>query len=114
VAAAATTALALLDGPEGDRRRALLGERILSLTTALVDRQLLRGPTPGPIVPILLGSESRALIAAERLRGRGFFVPAIRPPTVPAGSSRLRVTLSAAHEPADLARFVAALAESLS
>jgi 7-keto-8-aminopelargonate synthetase-like enzyme len=113
VAAAATAALALIDGPEGDSRRAALGDRIRSLTAALVDRQLVGGHTAGPIVPVVLGSEARALAAADRLRARGFFVPAIRPPTVPAGSSRLRVTLSAAHQPADLTRFVAALAESL-
>ena len=64
-------------------------------------------------VPIVLGSEARALAAADDLRARGFFVPAIRPPTVPAGSSRLRVTLSAVHEPADINDFAAALAESL-
>ena len=56
---------------------------------------------------------ARALAASARLLERGFLVPAIRPPTVPRGTSRLRVSLSAAHEPEDLERLAAALAESL-
>jgi 8-amino-7-oxononanoate synthase len=112
VAAAATAALALIAGPDGERRRALLGERIRALATPLVERQLIPAPPAGPILPVVLGSESRALAAADRLRARGFFVPAIRPPTVPSGSSRLRITLSAAHEPADVAGLAVALVES--
>jgi len=115
IAAAGTAALALVAGAEGDGRRARLGEHIRSLGAALVQRGLTRpgvGPV-GPILPVVVGSESRALEVAGGLRARGLFVPAIRPPTVPVGSSRLRVTLSAAHEPDDIARLVAALAESL-
>jgi len=54
-------------------------------------------PSQTPIQPVLLGSDKQALKAAERLREQGFFVPAIRPPTVPEGQSRLRITLSALH-----------------
>src|SRR5699024_7978042 len=50
-----------------------------------------------PIFPIVLGDERVALDASRRLRERGFFVRAIRPPTVPPGTSRLRVTLTAGH-----------------
>jgi 8-amino-7-oxononanoate synthase len=64
-------------------------------------------------VPVRLGSEVRALAVAEALAARGIFVPAIRPPTVAPGSSRLRITLSAAHEPGDVDRLAAALAELL-
>ena len=113
VAAAATAALALIAGPEGDRRRALLADRQRSLGEALARRALVAGPPAGPILPVVLGSEARALSAAAALRALGFFVPAIRPPTVPDGSSRLRVTLSAAHEPDDLTRFAAARSEVL-
>jgi 8-amino-7-oxononanoate synthase len=113
VAAAATAAIGLIAGPEGERRRRLLAERIESLTGDLARRGLVTSRGPGPIVPVVLGAEARALEVAAALRQRGFFVPAIRPPTVPAGSSRLRVTLSAAHEPADVQRFTAALAECL-
>lgn len=115
IAAAGTAALALVAGAEGDRRRARLGEHIRSLGAALAERGLARsaGAPVGPILPVVVGSESRALAVAAGLRARGLFVPAIRPPTVPVGSSRLRVTLSAAHEPEDVARLVAGLAECL-
>jgi 8-amino-7-oxononanoate synthase len=57
----------------------------------------LRPGHPSPIVPIVCGDESATLRAAAALLDRGMLVPAIRPPTVPAGTSRLRVTVSAAH-----------------
>jgi 8-amino-7-oxononanoate synthase len=50
-----------------------------------------------PIVPILIGSDAEAVELSSRLADRGIFVPAIRPPTVPTGASRLRISLSAAH-----------------
>ena len=50
-----------------------------------------------PILPVLLGSNERALAASRRLWELGFLVPAIRPPTVPGGTARLRVSLSALH-----------------
>jgi 8-amino-7-oxononanoate synthase len=111
VAAAATAVIGLLAGPEGERRRALLTERRLALADELIRSGLVRRPPAGPIIPIILGADARALAAAAGLRERGFFVPAIRPPTVPRGSSRLRVTVSAEHAPEDLTRFAAALAE---
>ncbi len=55
-------------------------------------------PGTSPIVPVILGGERRALAAAAELRCRGAFVPAIRPPTVPEGTARLRITVSALHE----------------
>lgn len=57
-----------------------------------------------PIVPVLLGSEQSALAASEELRRDGFLVTAIRPPTVPRGTARLRITFSAMHEDADVDR----------
>lgn len=54
---------------------------------------------PTPIIPVVLGDESRAIEAASALLDRGLWVPAIRPPSVPPSTSRLRVTLSAAHTP---------------
>ena len=66
-----------------------------------------------PIQPILLGGADAAVEASRRLLDRGYFIAAIRPPTVPAGSSRLRVALSAAHRDADLEGLVAALADSV-
>ena len=73
-----------------------------------VDR--LRPGHPSPIVPIVLGDEPRALAAAEWLLTQGLLVPAIRPPTVAPGTSRLRVTFSAAHRDDDVDRLIAALA----
>jgi 8-amino-7-oxononanoate synthase len=86
-AAAALAALRVLRSPEGDALRARLRGHV----------ERIRPGHPSPIVPVLLGSEERALAAAEALLELGLLVPAIRPPTVPPGTSRLRVALSAAH-----------------
>jgi len=66
-------------------------------------------PSQTAIQPILLGSDTQALDAAQKLREAGFFVPAIRPPTVPQGQSRLRVTLSAQHKQQDIQKLIDAL-----
>lgn len=85
--AAALAALRICQSVEGERLRARL--------RFLID--MLRPDHPSAIVPVLLGEDSAALSAAARLRERGIHVPAIRPPTVPKGTSRLRVAVSAAH-----------------
>jgi 8-amino-7-oxononanoate synthase len=87
VAAAAHAALEVLRSPEGDELRDHL--------RYLVD--LVRPGHPSPIVPVLLGDESRAVEVSDRLLAHGLLVPAIRPPTVAPGSCRLRIALSAAH-----------------
>jgi 8-amino-7-oxononanoate synthase len=66
-----------------------------------------------PIFPVVLGTEERALAASGALRARGFFVRAIRPPTVPRGTSRLRVALTAGHSEAQVDAFLGALEEVL-
>jgi 8-amino-7-oxononanoate synthase len=66
-----------------------------------------------PIFPVVLGDEATALEASRRLRARGYFVRAIRPPTVPPGTSRLRVSITAAHEEEQVDGFLEALAEVL-
>ncbi|MBU3059492.1 8-amino-7-oxononanoate synthase [Pseudomonas indica] len=66
--------------------------------------------SPTPIQPILIGDSERAMKLSALLKARGILVGAIRPPTVPAGSERLRVTLSAAHSEAQLERLLEALA----
>jgi 8-amino-7-oxononanoate synthase len=63
------------------------------------------------IHPLVMGSPRRAVQASRELAGRGFLVPAIRPPSVPDGTSRLRVSLSAAHSRDDVEQLVAALAQ---
>ncbi len=66
-------------------------------------------PSPSAIQPLLLGSADAALAAAQALERHGLLVTAIRPPTVPAGQARLRITLSAAHEEAHVDRLLGAL-----
>jgi 8-amino-7-oxononanoate synthase len=118
VAAAAHAALDLVAGPEGDRRRELLRARVASLAAQLgaLRQPDVHGPVPfpgSPILPFVLGTEARALAVSAGLAHRGVFVPAIRPPTVPVGSSRLRITVSSAHAETDLELLVTALREAL-
>ena len=68
-------------------------------------------PPESPIVPIVLGDARRTVKAAEALRERGFLVAAIRPPTVPEGTARLRLTFSAEHRNDDVDRLAAAINE---
>ncbi|WP_430317568.1 8-amino-7-oxononanoate synthase [Pseudomonas nitroreducens] len=68
--------------------------------------------SPTPIQPILIGGSAQAMALSAELRQRGILVGAIRPPTVPAGTARLRVTLSASHTEAQVDRLLVALAES--
>jgi len=98
-AAAALTALAVVRSAEGDRLRARL--------RAHVER--VRPGHPSPIIPVVIGDERATLAAAASLLDEGMLVPAIRPPTVPPGTSRLRVALSAAHSDAQVDRLAAAL-----
>ncbi|MBM4361635.1 MAG: aminotransferase class I/II-fold pyridoxal phosphate-dependent enzyme [Deltaproteobacteria bacterium] len=67
----------------------------------------------GPIFPLLLGTPERALAAAGALRSQGFLTQAIRPPTVPQGTARLRITLKATHDPRDVHRLGQHLARLL-
>lgn len=71
------------------------------------------GESATAIQPLRLGEPLRAVAAAQRLQERGFLVPAIRPPTVPEGTSRLRISLSAAHAPGDVDGLLEALRETL-
>ena len=98
-AAAASAALEICAGHEGDRRRARLRE-----LAALFDQV-----PPAAIHPVIIGKEEDTLRASEQLAQLGFHVPAIRPPTVPQGTSRLRISLSAAHDPEILRTLAAAL-----
>ncbi|HTO20005.1 MAG TPA: 8-amino-7-oxononanoate synthase [Pseudomonas sp.] len=66
--------------------------------------------SPTPIQPLLVGDSGRAMRLSARLRERGLLVGAIRPPTVPAGTARLRITLTAAHDEAQVDRLLDGLA----
>ncbi|MFO0950460.1 MAG: 8-amino-7-oxononanoate synthase [Isosphaeraceae bacterium] len=67
----------------------------------------------GPIVPLIVGEPERAVSLSARLLDRGLFAPAIRPPTVPAGTSRLRLSVTAAHAGADVDALIQAVRESV-
>ena len=99
--AAALAALRLLKGPEGQVRLSRLRSHV----------QRIAPGHQSPIVPVILGDEARALAASDTLLEQGLWVPAIRPPTVPPGTARLRVTLSAAHSHDDVERLACALVE---
>lgn len=94
---------------EAEDRRAHLREISLALRSALKAVGLPCGSGDTPIVPVILGSNECALRVAAELRSAGFAVKAIRPPTVPAGSSRLRLSLTAAISLADVHRLAQAL-----
>jgi 7-keto-8-aminopelargonate synthetase-like enzyme len=98
--AAALAAVEIVCSAEGDALRARLRAHV----------ELLAPGHRSPIVPIVLGSEAAALDAAAGLLEHGCLVPAIRPPTVPPGTARLRVTLSAAHTVEQVEHLAAALA----
>ena len=66
-----------------------------------------------PIQPVRIGPDATALAVSQRLRARGFWVAAIRPPTVPEGTARLRITLTAAHSGAQVDQLLDALAVAL-
>ncbi len=107
--AAAVTAAVTVVRAEPERRT-----RVRALSRNVRDRLIRMGLSlpegDSPIVPIVLGSESSALVAANALRDRGLLSLAVRPPTVPKGSSRLRVTLSCDHTDAEVDRLLDALA----
>jgi 8-amino-7-oxononanoate synthase len=91
--AAALAAVRVVRSPEGATLRSRLRANV----------ETLRPGHPSPIVPVVCGDEGRALEAAAALLEQGLLVPAIRPPTVPVGTSRLRIALSAGHTPAQVA-----------
>ena len=94
---------------EGDARRAHLQQLIAHLRTGLTDLPWRQLPSSTAIQPLLVGDNEAAVRLSERLLERGLWVPAIRPPTVPAGTARLRISLSAAHEITQLDALIAAL-----
>jgi 8-amino-7-oxononanoate synthase len=106
-------ACALLESIEliaqGDDRRAQLRALANQLRDGLAATRWQLLPSPTAIQPVIIGDNHEALRVAGALYARGLWVPAIRPPTVPKGSARLRVSLSAAHTAEHVATLVAAL-----
>lgn len=109
VARAAVELLARDDTPQ-----IRLRENVSLLRTRLAKAGVVPlGRADSPILPIVIGEDLRALETCRQLRARGYFVQAIRPPTVPEGSTRLRITLSAAHTPDEITRFAESLLDLL-
>ena len=108
VAAATRAALHVMQDEPWRREKVLGHVARFRAGASSLGLRLLESATP--IQPLVLGSEASAVAASEALRAQGFWIPAIRPPTVPAGSSRLRITFSAAHEASDVERLLEALA----
>ena len=106
-AVAAATRAAL----EVSQRDSWRRERVLAHARRVHGVLGLPGKSVSPIVPVILKDEARALAASRELEERGFLVSAIRPPTVPPGTARLRVTLSATHEESQVDALIAAIAE---
>jgi 8-amino-7-oxononanoate synthase len=140
-AAAAQAALEIVQGREGDELRLQLWDRVAQLRTGLAQLAGPRGfglsgevspsedsvspankpgshqtaaaaAAPSAILPLIIGPEAGAVSMAEQLQTLGFYVPAIRYPTVGRGQARLRLTLTAAHQPQEVAQLLDALSET--
>ncbi|MBM3856881.1 MAG: 8-amino-7-oxononanoate synthase [Verrucomicrobia bacterium] len=105
VAAAARTGLAIINSNEGEILNEQLWKNISLFQAAM--KQLPQAESA--ILPLFLGEEKNSLTAAEQLLERGFYVPAIRYPTVARGHARLRITISAAHTEHTIKSFVMSL-----
>jgi len=104
------TLLAAVDIIEyDDGKRQQLHRNIQHLKSSLALSRWLLAPSSTAIQPLMVGSNHAALQLSEYLLTLGILVPAIRPPTVPKGTARLRISLSAAHTEADIDRLVNAL-----
>ena len=109
-AAAARAGVAIIQSQEGETRRQRLWLLVEELKRALIGAGLPPSAVRAPIVPVVVGAESRAMALSGALREAGVFVPAIRFPTVARGAARLRFTVSAAHTAEDLIELRGALA----
>lgn len=108
VAAATRVGLQLLQ--EEAWRKQHLEQLLQRLRAGLATLNLPVLPSDTPIQPVILGDAGSAMDASDMLFRQGFYVPAIRPPTVPEGTSRLRITLSADHSEGDIDKLLEALA----
>ena len=89
--------LHLIEGEEGQARRAHLNQLIAIWHQEMKLQHWQASSSMTPIQPLVLGSNAAALSASKQLDEAGYWIPAIRPPTVPEGSARLRITFSANH-----------------
>ncbi len=113
-ALAAATRVAVSMARDDDERRAKLHHNIALFRASAEAQRLALMPSTTPIQPLLVGSSEEASSLSQQLEKSGYFVPAIRPPTVPGGAARLRITLSAAHSQAQIESLASVLATALS
>ncbi len=107
-AVTATAAIQIIQSAEGKMRR----ENLFSLIAELNSKfKIKNSKLPGAIIPLIIGDETKAVDAANKLREQNIFVPAIRFPTVARSAARLRITLTAAHSEVDISELAAALAQ---
>lgn len=111
LSAAARASLAILRSDEGDQRRARLHANAARVGAGLQACGFNVPEASGPIVPVIVGGASEALELQAALEARGLFAPAIRPPTVPPGTARLRLTVRADHSDAEIDALLAAMAD---
>lgn len=109
LAHALTAMLALVE--PADAARARLAGHVATLRAGCAAAGLRLLPSRTAIQPVLIGSDADAVAASLALREAGLWVPAIRPPTVPPGTARLRVSLSAAHTETDVAQLATQLSQ---
>lgn len=100
---------ALLRIQQADDLRQQLQQRIAQFRRGAAELPLSLGASETAIQPLLVGDNAQTVALAEQLRAAGLWVTAIRPPTVPPGGARLRITLSAAHQPEDIDRLLEGL-----
>ena len=109
IAHALLKSLEIIEGDEGNKRRTHLYRLIKIWQEEMVFDTWVKTSSCTPIQPIVLGSNANALEAAKQLDEVGYWIPAIRPPTVPVGSARLRITFSANHSVDDLQKLISTL-----
>ncbi|AUO65157.1 8-amino-7-oxononanoate synthase [Citrobacter freundii complex sp. CFNIH2] len=108
-AMALQASLSVIRSQEGDARREKLTALIQRFRSAINHADFRLAQSHSAIQPLIVGENARALQLADTLRRQGCWVTAIRPPTVPAGTARLRLTLTQAHEPEDIDRLLEVL-----
>jgi len=111
VCAAAAKAIDIIEQDQGLIKK--LRENTSAMAKGLKEAGFDTMGSETPIIPVKVGDNSRTMEASRRLLDTGVFVQGIRPPTVPEGTSRLRVTVSAAHTPEDINTALSALGEAL-
>ncbi|PTB85939.1 8-amino-7-oxononanoate synthase [Pseudidiomarina aestuarii] len=112
-AAAIHTAVDLIVGDEGQRLRQRLAETIQSFQHFSKQRGLPVATSSTAIQHVIIGADADALWVADQLREAGIWCTAMRPPTVPEHTARLRITLTAAHKPSDVTHLVDTLATAI-